>query len=221
MSVITGAIGRQNYELVRDRIGGVLQDELDTQWQLTYDNNLDAVVYIEHGVRFDHTQIPAVNVSLSSGLYSGKDQTQVDGTYTYNIDCYAKADSTSETDGSSIAAFRVHRLMGVVRAILENPKYNSLGFDKPFNCRVSVDQIDVEHANIEDTYSTIMGRIQFTVKVPETVELVTPNLIDGYDTSVKMGLTERGYRFSGNNAPIPDVYDDIEALEIMDIYQWD
>lgn len=221
MSVIEGAIGRQNYELARDRIGSLIADELDTQWQLSYDNNLDATVYIEHAIAINHIQDPLVNVSLASGRYENKQQGQVDGIYTFFIDCYAKAASTSETNGSSIAAFRLQRLMGVIRAILESPKYNNLGYAPPFVCTGKVEEINILNYNLENTDSAISGRITYVVRMVETVELVTPNLIDGYDTSVKLGLTENGYRFSGNNAPIPDVYDDIEALELNDIYQWD
>jgi uncharacterized protein YcnI len=43
-----------------------------------------------------------------------------------------------------------------------------------------------------------MGRLIFSVEVPEGMELAVPMLLAGYDTRIKMGDTDRGYYYSGN-----------------------
>jgi len=224
MSRIIEVIQEQNYELVRDRIGEILIDELDHQALISYNPEIDATVYVEYKPAFDASQMPAVNVSLANGNYDNKDMAQVDGEYLYHIDAYARANSTQDNDGSSLATYRLHRLLGICRAILENPQYKTLGFEAPSISRVAVQSIDIQEPAKQDAYSTAMGRLIFMVKVVETVELITPRLIDGYDTQVKLGETDLGYIFSGNNqpviAPVCDCTED-EILELMDVYQWD
>lgn len=221
MSRITGVIPPQNNELVRDRIGEVLIDELENQALISYTPEIDATVFVEYGPAFHPTQMPCVNVKLGSGSFDNKDMTQVDGSYVYYIDCHAKALSTDEDDGSTLATYRLHRIMGIVRAILENPQYKTLGFAAPSISSLGVQSIDIQEALKQDSSSTVMGRLTFNVKVVETVELITPRLIDGYNTQVKLGQTDRGYIFSGNNIPAPEVFDEDLTLELMDIYQWD
>lgn len=221
MSMITAAIPQQNFEVVRDRIFEILVDEIESQATLTYDPDLDASVYVEYGPPFQSSQTPCVNIMVGNGDYSNKNQGQADGGYNYYIDCFASARTTETNDGSTLAAFKLQRLMGVIRAILEDPLYKTLGIAPPSLSRTSVTELRFQEPQPQDASSMAMGRITFNVVVMEDVRLSTANLIAGYNTQVKLDTTDKGYIFSGNNIPLPEVYDEDETMQLMDIYQWD
>lgn len=198
MAVIQGEIGRQSYELVGDRIAEILADELPEQFALStaapeLKSVLAAQVFTERVVPFDKTEVPCVNVQLASGDYSGQTVKQSDGTYTFFIDCYASAKNTEDAKGDQYALIKLKKLMGVIRAILQDTRYKTLGFTAPFVMSRQVTGIAISNNAQQDATHTVMGRITLVVKVPETVELIEPELIAGYQTTVKLFETELGY----------------------------
>lgn len=209
MAKIQGIIPPQKFEIVRDRIAEILADEILNQYFMTYDPELLAVkVWLERSKPFDAEDVPAINVCLAKGDWGNKDVKAADGTYNYNIDCFTKGKTESTVGGQrgdSLASYRVQKFLGLCRAILENPIYVTLGFNKPFNCRVSVDSMVLGRSNDDDLENLTQGRLIFTVKAPESVWLKTPNLLAGFDTRVKLGLTDKGYVFSGDGLPTPAI----------------
>lgn len=196
MSVIAEPISTQAFELIRDRIGVILADELPVQADLKYDTDLDATVYAERFIPFDKTELPAVNVSLARGLISGQTTIRSDGTHTYYIDVHTSAKSDDGSNGDQKAMLRLHKMLGVCRAILEDARYLTLGFQKPFIMNRHVEEIGIAEPDRSDATSAVMGRIILSVKATETINLVIPNLIAGYETNVKLSLTDKGYIFS-------------------------
>jgi len=206
MAIIINPIPTQNFEKIRDRIALILFTEFENQYFLSYDNDLNLPVWVERTLAFDHTEAPAINVSLASGNFDNKDQRAEDGTYLYNIDVYTKAKSIEGADingGDQRATIKLHRLLGMCRAILEHPDYFRLLFPPPSISNVKVVSLAFADPGKQDAENVMMGRLVFSVRVPETVELKVANLIDGYDTAVKMDLTDSGYVFSGNQPDIP------------------
>lgn len=204
MSKIVNPIPPRAFELIRDRIGEILISELASQTAMTYDENLDATVHVEKTVPFQAVEFPAVNVALSRGGFDNATILKKDGNYTYHIDVWTRAKSTDSDGGDSLSMFKLHRLIGVIDAILSDHQYNTLGFEKPFISRVFVDEIGIaEPKRTEDAESVMMGRLMFQVRVPENVETLEASLIEGFDTQVKIGKTDKGYIFSGENTPVP------------------
>lgn len=209
MALLTGIIPTQNFEVVRDRIAEILADEINNQITLrgaetpALDvSHLPTTVAIERIIPFDKTELPGVDVSFSNGDYGNKDQTQVDGNYDYFIDCYASAKTSDDPDNAGellradyAAKVKLHKLLGVCRAILENPKYRTLGYTPPFCATVGVKTIAIADPERQDAVTTVMGRLVFTLRVPETVELVEPRAIDGYSTTVILYETDKGYHY--------------------------
>lgn len=196
MSKINGIIPERSFETVRNRIGEILADEISNQFNvLTQDLNLNAKVWVERFIPFGHAEIPAVNVCLNRGMYSGQTAVQADGTYNFHIDLYVKAKTDATDDGDKKAIFRLHRLGGVIQAILENPVYQTLGFQAPFVMSRHVKEFLIADPSgtIKEATSAVMGRLNFSVLVPESYQLKVPNLIAGYDTTVKLYETEEGY----------------------------
>jgi len=203
MALLNLKIPEQQFEIVRDRIGFILADEIAAQALIAPATpELDATVFLERFVPFDKTDIPCLNVTFASGSYGNEDAKNSTGTYKYNIDVYAKAKSTTTDGGDKLATIKLHRLLGIVRAILESPQYMTLAFPRPSLNRVTVVDIAIEQPqNTQDGSSVIMGRVTFDVSVCEGVQLLTGQDIGGYKTEVKMNETDKGYQFS--NIVIP------------------
>lgn len=207
MAQIKGIIPPQYFEVIRNRIAEILVDELDGQVLLTYDTDLEATVYIERFVPFDNTEMPAINVSFSGGDYNNQTVRDVDGSYSYFIDVFTRANTTDNDRGDKLAMFKLHKLLGVCRAIIQNPIYKTLGFEPPFLMSRQISNISIAAPKEGEVLSVVMGRLILTIVAPEDIQLLTAKLIDGFDTQVKLVLTDKGYIYSGDNIPVPPITD--------------
>ena len=207
MGQIKKIIPAQFFEVIRNRIAEILVDELDQQVLLTYDTDLEAKVYLERFVPFDNSELPAINVSFSAGDYNNQTARDVDGTYSYFIDVFTQAKTTDDDRGDKLAIFKLHKLLGVCRAIIQNPIYKTLGFEPPFIMSRQISRIFIAEPKEGDTLSVVMGRLILTIVAPEDTQLLTAKLIKGFDTQVKLFLTDKGYIYSGDNIPVPPVTD--------------
>lgn len=197
MSVINTQIPTQSFELVRNRIAEILLDELSNQYDLSYDDGIDVTeVSVERFVPFDITELPAVNVMLSRGMLTSHSAIHSDGTYTFYIDIHHSGKTTDENRGDTLAMVKVQRLAGMCRAILEDTRYKTLGFTPPFIMNRHVEDINFDVGNDQDMHNAVMARITFMVRVNENVPVITPTLLAGYETSVKLSTTDKGYIFS-------------------------
>jgi hypothetical protein len=198
MALLTQKIPEQNFELVRDRIALILADEISAQAAIVpLTTEMDATVHLERFVPFSQVDMPCVNVVFSSGSYDNQNTLTADGLYKYNIDVYMKSKTIGTDGGDKLASIKLHRLLGICRAILENPKYRTLGFAPPSLQRVTVVDINIEEPqNTQDGSSVIMGRLTFDVSVCEGTQLDSGNNISGWETSVQMDETPQGYQFS-------------------------
>lgn len=196
MSVLNGIIPPQGFEIIRDRIASILADEIIHQHALTSDSDLDLDVWMERFIPFGKEELPAINVSLASGLFSGHTQKQTDGTYIYFIDCHTKAASTEDDQGDRLATIKLHRLLGICRAILENPRYQTLGFTQPYISNRHCTELSIADPGKQDAVNSIMGRLAFSVKVRETMELIDAPLLARSDTRIKLYQTDKGYFYS-------------------------
>lgn len=197
MSVINNVIPPQSFEIVRDRIGRILADELLHQFQLSGNPDLNVKNWIERWLQYDVKELPSVNVMLADGSYGGQTVIQSDGTYRYYIDCHVKAKSSENDPGDQKAMIKLHRLLGVCRSILSDARYKTLGFSTPpgFIMSRQVESIQISNPNHKehDATSSVMGRLVFAVKVPETTEYVGPTTAREFVTSVMLSNTDKGY----------------------------
>jgi hypothetical protein len=199
MSKIVGIIPPQAFEIVRDRIGEILADEINNQYTVATDQpKLNATVWVERFFQFDQTELPAINIMLNDGSYDGQTNIQADGTYTYNIDVHIKAKSRAGEKGDKRSMLNLHKLLGAIRAILDDPQYVTLGFANPFVMKRHVKKIAIADPNGNDTEAVVMGRLTFEVKVPEKYNLKVPQVIPTYNTTVKIAETDKGYFYTSN-----------------------
>jgi hypothetical protein len=196
MAVIPHLITAQAFEIVRDRIGAILADELESQ-VTAYGNYYAEVtdVWVERFIKIDKTEVPCINVTLAQGELNAQSQLQSDGIYTFNVDCYHGSPATDTEDGDTLAMVKLQRLLGICRAILEDSRYKTLGFAAPFVMNRHVSNVGVATPGKEDADNTVFGRLQVVVRVPENTDALTPALLAAYETQVKLALTDKGYRY--------------------------
>lgn len=196
MSVINTVIGPQAFEIVRDRVGRILADEFDNQFQITYDPALRVQVWIERFLQFDKTELPSICIGLVEGSFDGQDALQHNGTYRIYIDAYVNAKSSDKDPGDQKAMIKLHRLLGVARAIIMDPRYITLGFAvRPgfiMNRHFETIQIESPRQKEHDAGSSVMGRLVLSVKVPEITATIQPVNIKDLWTTVKLADTEKG-----------------------------
>lgn len=198
MALLTEKIPQQNFEIVRDRIALILADEISNQSAiLPATPDLNPTVWTERFVPFSHVEFPAVNVIFSSGNFVDQYTTHDLAVHKYYIDVYAKSPTIGSDGGDKLASIKLHRMLGICRAILENPQYRTLAFAPPSLQHTKVVDISIEQPqNNQDAESVVMGRLTFDVHVPEKMQLLTANNISGWETSVELNESLKGYEFS-------------------------
>ena len=206
-SVISTEIGPQSFEIVRDRIGRILAEELENQYKLTLNPLLKVSNWIERFLPFDNTELPSVNVMLAEGTYDGQTAIQTDGTYRYYIDVFVNAKTKPGDAGDQKAMRGLHKIIGICRAIIQDARYKTLGFPTPsgfiMNRHFESIQIKEPKQKDNDLMSTAMGRLILSVKVPEVTSYIQPVSGQFMATTVKLESTERGYRWVRENAYDP------------------
>lgn len=197
MALINGIIPQQSFELAENAIGSILTTELANQFVLTANAKMNATVHKERVVPFDvKTAYPAINVKFDGGDYSNKDMTLTDGLYKYYIVAYVSANSTSSTDGDKEANINLQRLLGICRAILENPVYNNLNLSRPFvkNTYIGAIKVGVTDETL-GAENSVCGYLEFYVKVPEYVLLKNAEELLSSFTQVKLYETDEGFQW--------------------------
>lgn len=202
MSKINTKIPSSNFELIRDRIGEILADEIKNQFTLFGDSDLgNTVVWNSRFIPFAHNEMPAVNVNFFRGDYTGWDAEESLGIYKYSIDCWgaAKTNLTNAERGDSKAMIRMQKILGVCRTILEDTQYRTLNFPPPSLSTTWNEALDIANPMGQDAESVIMGRVIFNVRVNEGIQLLPATMIGGADTKIKLELTDLGYFYKFDN----------------------
>lgn len=201
MPKINTLIPPQRYELVRDRIGEILAEELLAQFGLHHNLAITPKVWIERFVPFNHTEVPAVAVYVADGAYSGKDQISVTGHYNYYVDCLTAAASTTGDHGDKLARINLQRILGMCRAILENPVYRTLDFPAPMVGGLAITAIQVSDPNErQEATNQAYGRLTLAVAVEELVSIEETGIpLAGSATTVTLHDTDKGYVWLANS----------------------
>jgi len=201
--MIEYAIGPQSFEIIRDRVGVIIADELDMQFQLTYDKLFESRIYMERFIPFNESEYDAVNITVARVNLDSNTMLQSDGANTIFIDVYTKGRSYKEVDklidGSAIATRKMHRLVGVIRAILMDSRYKTLGFEPGFILRRQIVDLRFANPKVEDNVCTATGRIVFEVRAVEINGSVQPRILADFETVVKLHESEEGYYYFGEN----------------------
>jgi hypothetical protein len=215
--MIPGIIPQQNFEKIRDRIGLIIFQELENQFDLSGDQNLQRpqfnsseypeslLVYIDRVVPIDEAEMPVINVSYSGATYENNTPLYSDGANTYFIDVYAKAQANeddNETDADRLAAIKLSSILGKIAFILRHSNYKTLGFEPGFIGNIKVASITIfgsfRNESQQDLNRGLIGRIVFEVRATENTVPIEPRNANGFFTTVKLSLTDKGYVYIGD-----------------------
>jgi hypothetical protein len=207
--LINYKIEQQNYEVIRNQIAAILTLELDRQVAVFYNTECEGIsVYIERGAPVDKTETVFVNVSLPRGDFNNKHAGYTDGVYSFYVDVYTNAKATGDNSADTISSFRNQRVIGILRAILEDPQYKTFGFT-PGNC-ANLGCSQMEYGEIKkgemDATATIVGRLIVSAKAGEASQLLTGEPLLFSITQLKLGISNKGYKytFGTDAAPVLD-----------------
>jgi len=203
MGVIPAAIPEQSFERLRTRIFEIIADELYQQAAIAYDDDLSVNTYVERFIPISHTEMPAVNISYDNTKYGTNTTDAAQGLHSFSIDVYTSAKSTDQNRGDQLARTKLHKLLGVIRAILMDTRYVTLGFTKPSIAGRNVDEIKIADPISLDGVVTAMGRLVLSVREIDSVSLLSARVMDGYQTQVLIGVSDQGYVFSGSGSANP------------------
>jgi hypothetical protein len=202
-SKINGIIPSQNYELVRNRIGQILLEEFANQYDLTDDEDLNLTVAVGRSRPIAYNEMPYINVLFGRDDFDNQHQGFADGTVTFYIDCYARSKAGASNAGDVLAENKLMKMIGVSRAIIENPAYKTLDFTPGKIMHRSITNFAISDQKDDGNGAvTVMGRMTLSVRMDETTALIDADLIGEHTTQVKLGQTEQGYVWSGESSPI-------------------
>jgi hypothetical protein len=218
-ALIKGVIPRRGFELIRDRLCWILAVEFANQLVLTgdYDLQLDKI-YMERMVPFDHTELPALNVGVERGDYSGQHQGHADGVARFFVECNTKGESDIESGqrGDTASKIWVQKLLGVAWAIIENPVYKTLGFAKgELISHRHCESFVFAEPTRQDAENVTMCRLAVVVKYAETTELLDAAPIGALDTRVFLHESEKGYYWSMDLNVVENVGYDEDEEEVL------
>lgn len=211
MPLISVEIPEQNFELIRDRIGLILYQEIENQWSEFGDDDLQAPlpnaqisttpeslkVYVDRIVPIDESECPVVNVIFNGGLYSVENSYRGEGGNTFFIDVYAKALGDDNIDADRLANIRLQKILGKIAFILRHSYYKTLGFAPGFIGGTKVSSIQI--ADPKDSQLSangcVMGRLTFDVKASENVTPLETRNMSGFYSTVELFNSDKGYLF--------------------------
>lgn len=208
MANINYEISPRSFELIRDRVGLILADELQVQAAITYEDLFLAPVYVQRSKAVDVSECPMINVSVDSNKYDNHTIVDSDVEVQIFIDIFGTSSYAGQSEserGDTLASFEAQRLAGVVESILMNPIYDTLGFAPQFIMRSIVQGSEPGTIERGDATNLAVTRITLLVKAGQTEPASDPISDYTLQTQVLISNTARGYLYSGINAPVPPV----------------
>lgn len=195
--MITTPIPYSKVELCRDQIAIIIKQNLDLQYLYNYNTDAEVeAVYIETTNPNDFTELSLVDVGVDNVSYSNKNYAgAVTANATINVDVNVKSKTSSGTRGDSASRTKCTRLLSIIRYILEDPIYKTLGFDPGFINGVSVESIGMADPDKYDTQNSSMGRLVFNIILTENNTLIDGVPLEEAVTQQFIGTTDKGFKY--------------------------
>ena len=197
--MIAHVIQPRSFELILARICTILAGEFSSQFLLGGDYDLEDVkVYMERMSPFNVSELPAINVRMERGDWSGHHQGHSDGVYRFAIECNTRGRQDGQQRGDERSKMLVQKIMGLAWAILKDPIYNTLSFPKgQMFGHTHCEMVVFSEPTSQDLEYATMAQLSFVVKAAESTQYIGADTqaVMG-DTTVKLFDTERGYYWS-------------------------
>ena len=202
MPKISAPIRERKFEVVKASVASILIDELTAQHVLQPDEEAlkDIRVFEEIDGLPVISAMPAVVINHHKtdfqigAIMSG----EIEGRSIFYLHCYHQLPTSVDHSHHSLARTNVIRMMGVIQAILSDPKYKTLSFDAKdqFVSRVYLSKLElIDTISWADTHFVAMGKLTLEVDTKELVELDTAVQLQKINTIAKLVETDIGYEY--------------------------
>tara|TARA_R100000541_G_scaffold44592_1_gene51681 strand:+ start:1664 stop:2266 length:603 start_codon:yes stop_codon:yes gene_type:complete len=196
--LITEKIQLQNFEIIKDKLGVILFEELINQ-KRTQCAEFDLEVFIERQEPYDDAEDVVVNITENNISYSSIDSNSSQGNISFDIDIYASGNATIDIDGNTNVRRKLDIVKGWIRYILSSTKYQTLGFPKGFIGGTYVNSIQNDKSyGSQDGSFVRVTTINFTVRASENQEMWDGLGFTGNDTVIKLDNGTKGYKLIFN-----------------------
>jgi hypothetical protein len=204
-SILTETIGVQNFEIVANRIGSILLEEINNQIDKQgFDDTVE--IFNERIEPFSKEQDVMITIAFREAQYGGQTTRDSQGEYLYFIDIFASGWGEGETTPSIVSKNKLFRYVGLARYILSSGKYLTLGFPPGFIGGKYIEKMTLDtdysnfgnHSNYDGSYIRF-ARIIYRVRVQENQALWEGIALNGNTTNVSLDNTDQGTKFIFNN----------------------
>ena len=195
---ITEIIAEQSFEILTKEVGAILLLELTNQITLQ-SSDIDLGVFIERIEPVDKSEDVVVNVSLNNVNYDNHNEFTSQGSHTFNIDVYCFGEASTDENANDNVRIKLQKITGWIRYVLQSTKYKTLGFEHGLIGGTYVQSINFDDSfGKEDGSMTRMSRLVFSVRASEFQDSDELLAFTGNDTTIKLGLTNKGYKLIFN-----------------------
>lgn len=191
---LTEQIPPQTIDLIRSKVISILNEELANQYTTFSDEDYLLTTYLERFTPFNQNEYPALNLRFVRSELKSQDATGSIYTNTFWVELYVSNPSTDDDGGDKIGAIQLTKILGACRHILKSSQYTRLGFTTPLIGNVSPRTL--ETSDLRDNMDAMMcmyGRFVLEIEACENVELITPNMIEEHEATVRLYETNKGY----------------------------
>lgn len=199
MSNINKQIPIGTLDLVRAKILEILSLELSFQFTEYSDDDYDLKYQIEQFTALNVDSMSSLNIRFVNSELKSQDQTGSVYTNTYWAEFYTTNVDKNGLSGSKVGALRLTKILNACRHILKSPVYNRLGLPVQLIGKVTPTDIRVSESkynqNNQDATDLMYGRLQIEVDCVEDVSFVDRNLIEEYNTIMKMFDSDKTLEF--------------------------
>jgi len=203
-SIITEQIPDQPFQIIQNRIGEILLEEITAQHAL---QNLDSSFefFVERINPYDKAEDVVITLAYREAENQEYTQHNSQGHHVYFIDIFTGGIENGALSQSEDVRLKLFKYVGIVKYILNSGKYPTLGFPRGLIANKHVKKVTFDtdysnwgnHSNY-DASGIRFCRIIFMVMANESTELWTGIPLQGNDSIVYTG-TDKGTQLTFNN----------------------
>jgi hypothetical protein len=204
-AILTEIIPAQGFEIVANRIGELLTQEIANQ-QTIQSLTEDCKVFLERIEPFTKEEDVMITVAWRESTPEGNTQSDYQGYEMYFVDLFVSGGSEDDEAASAIMQKKLYKYIGLIRYILSSGKLPTLGLPPGLIGGKFIRKITLDtdysnfgnHSNYDWAFIRF-ARVMFMVRVQERTELWQGIPLLGNDTTVHLEGTDQGLQFKFNN----------------------
>jgi hypothetical protein len=203
-NLITELIPDQPFEIIENRIGEILLEELTAQHVL---QNLNSSfgLFVERIEPYDRSEDVVITLAYREAENQEYTQSSSQGHHVYFVDIFAGGIESDDRSLSEDVRQKLFKYVGIIKYILNSGKYPTLGFPRGLigNKHVKKVTFDTDYSNWGnhsnyDALGIRFCRIIFMVTAFESTELWQGIPLQGNDSVIYTG-TDKGTQLTFNN----------------------